>query len=203
MGQFKGRANCPSYLYMTSASALRSLSSVALSSAPAGKTTPSKSDTAAAPSVRMLNLRQEFPTQWHRFLHPATPDETNSFELEMAPNFFPLRYAKKTLKVTKIWLQAICSSQGELKLELTVPTLDEPIPITLKKGNDKFGNLHYGDAPSYIEIEPIGSNVKWKLGPPAGGTWPAAQLEDLFLVIGYMESEAQNDSTSLLIWITG
>ena len=32
----------------------------------------------ATPSLRMFNLRQEFPTQWHRFLHPTNPATATS-----------------------------------------------------------------------------------------------------------------------------
>src|SRR6185503_13829826 len=36
----------------------------------------SPDERAAAPSIRMLNLRPEFPTQWHGCLHPPTPNDT-------------------------------------------------------------------------------------------------------------------------------
>jgi hypothetical protein len=54
----------------------------------------------------MLNLRQVFPTQWHRFLNPTNPADGNVFELEMSPNHFPMLDLAKTLKVNTIWLLA-------------------------------------------------------------------------------------------------
>jgi hypothetical protein len=60
----------------------------------------------ATPSLRMLNLRQEFPAQWHRFLNPTNPADGNVFELEMSPNHFPMLDLAKTLKVNTIWLLA-------------------------------------------------------------------------------------------------
>jgi hypothetical protein len=157
----------------------------------------SLTESGKTPAVRMLNLRQEFPTQWHRFLNPGNPTDSNVFELEMAPNLFPLRDGKKALKVTKIWLLANSSGQGELTLDLTVPRLDEPIPITLTQGDNRFGNLHFGapDIPDGIEIVPADPPDKWKLATSGGTSWSAGQLEDLFLVIGYEWKETSaNDS---------
>ena len=45
----------------------------------------------ATPSLRMFNLRQEFPSQWHRFLNPPNPANGNIFELEMSPAIIPVQ----------------------------------------------------------------------------------------------------------------
>jgi hypothetical protein len=60
----------------------------------------------ATPSLRMFSLRQEFPTQWYRFLNPTNPANGNILELEMSPGLFPFRDENKTLKVNSIWLLA-------------------------------------------------------------------------------------------------
>src|SRR5205085_3794538 len=57
----------------------------------------------ATPSLRMFNLRQEFPSQWHRFLNPTDPANGNILELEMLSSLFPLRDLEKTLKVNTLW----------------------------------------------------------------------------------------------------
>jgi hypothetical protein len=153
------------------------------------------SHAAAAPSVRMLNLRQEFPTQWHHFRNPATPNDTTIFELEMARNLFPVRDTEKILKVTKIWLLARSSALEKIKFDLIVPGQTRAIPIELTQETDQFGNLHFGEAPLEVEILPAAPPVKWKLAPPAGESLPMAQLEDLFLVIGYeWKATASNES---------
>ncbi|PYK36560.1 MAG: hypothetical protein DME54_00380 [Verrucomicrobia bacterium] len=60
----------------------------------------------ATPSLRMLNLRNEFPTQWNRFLNPSNPAKGNMFELEMSPELFPFRDEKKRVKINSVWLLA-------------------------------------------------------------------------------------------------
>ena len=60
----------------------------------------------ATPSLRMLNLRNEFPTQWNRFLNPSNPAKGNVFELEMSPELFPVRDEKKRVKINSVWLLA-------------------------------------------------------------------------------------------------
>ncbi|WP_181314504.1 hypothetical protein [Phormidesmis priestleyi] len=77
----------------------------------------------ATPSLRMFNLRQEFPTQWQRFLNPTDPADGNVFELEMIPNLFPVRDAEKTLKVSTVWLLARCTDAGDYSVVMTPPLL--------------------------------------------------------------------------------
>ena len=79
----------------------------------------------ATPSLRMFDLRQEFPTQWHRFLNPTNPANGNVFELEMSPRLFPFRDEKKTLKVNSVWLLARCKD-GENYAALLNPPLAPP-----------------------------------------------------------------------------
>ena len=53
------------------------------------------SEDGTTPSLRLFNLRQEFPTQWHRFLNPANPADGNVFELEMSPDLFSIGTRKR------------------------------------------------------------------------------------------------------------
>ena len=78
----------------------------------------------ATPSLRMFNLRQEFPTQWHRFLNPTNPADGNIFELEMSPRLFSFRDGEKTLKVNAIWLLARCTDTGSY-MEPDTPPLTQ------------------------------------------------------------------------------
>jgi hypothetical protein len=56
------------------------------------------------PSFRFFDLRQDFPTDWYRFLNPTNPANGNVFELEMSPNLFRLLDTGKTLKINSISL---------------------------------------------------------------------------------------------------
>lgn len=141
----------------------------------------------ATPGLRMLNLRQEFPTQWHRFKHPDNQDDDNLFELEMAPNLFPLRDAGKTLKVKTIWLLARCSNPAEFEVEIIVPGRSEPVVMTLKQVGTKYGDLLSGEAvvTPEIEIGPTAPPVKWNLITHPGEGTQVSEVDDVFLVLGY------------------
>jgi hypothetical protein len=99
------------------------------------------------PSLRMFNLRQEFPTQWNRFLHPTNPANGNIFELEMAPSLFPFRDQEKTVKVNSIWLLARCMDPGSYNV-----VMSPPLPAPPPAGSDtmtfsplnQYGALHFG-----------------------------------------------------------
>ena len=150
----------------------------------------------------MFNLRQEFPTQWHRFLHPTDPTTGNIFELEMLPNLFPVRDAGKNLKVNTIWIIARCTDVANYTVTMT-PPLPAPPPagsnsITLTR-LPTFGGLHMNgeagkDVSSMtIEILPTDPPVKWqlKMTRPGGGNLvedpvkKVMEVEDVLLVLGY------------------
>jgi hypothetical protein len=144
----------------------------------------------ATPSLRLFNLRQEFPTQWHRFLHPTNPTDGNVFELEMSPNLFPFRDHGKTLKINTIWLFARRPDAGNFSVIMT-PPLPEPPPagsntMTLAPVN-QYGGLHFSqkDVTAVgIEIVPTAPPVKWQLRMLTPGS-ESLQVDDLLLALGY------------------
>jgi hypothetical protein len=129
----------------------------------------------ATPSLRMFSLRQEFPNQWHRFLHPINPIDGNVFELEMTPSLFPFRDMGKTLKINKIWLLARCTDAGSYSVVMTPPLLEPPPAgsntMTVTPLN-QFGGLHFSQKDDAgVEIVPTEPPVKWqlKMSRPGGG----------------------------------
>lgn len=150
-------------------------------------------------SLRMFNLRQEFPTQWHRFLNPANPANGNIFELEMLPSLFRIIDSEKTLKVNTIWLFARCTDAGNYSVVMT-PPLPAPPPsgsnsMTLAPVN-QYGGLHFSQkdvAALGIEVVSTDPPVKWQLqmSRPGGGNLQedpvkkVMEVEDVILVVGY------------------
>jgi hypothetical protein len=145
------------------------------------------------PSLRMFNLRQEFPTEWHRFLNPADPADGNVLELEMNQDLFPFRDKEKTLTINKVWLLARCSDAGNYTVVMT-PPLAEPPPagsntFVLAPSN-QFGGLHFSVKDDVgVEVVLTDPPVKWHLrmtGPSPGNlqTGPA-EVENMMLVLGY------------------
>jgi len=149
----------------------------------------------ATPSLRMFNLRQEFPTEWHRFLNPIVPADGNVFELEVSHDLFPFRDAGKTLKINAVWLLARCRDAVNYTVVMTPPIPEPPIPpppppnanvFALARSN-QFGGLHFAQkdvAPFDIEIVPDDLLVTWQLKMTRSGGGDL-QVEDLLLVLGY------------------
>lgn len=149
-------------------------------------------------SLRMFNLKQEFPTQWHRFLHPSDPTEGNVFALEMVPSLFPILSQGKTLKVNMIWLLARCAATESYDVVMTVP-LPPPVKsdtMTLAPPGNQYGGLHssQNDVSGLgIEIVPEDTPITWqlKMTRPGGGNLQehpvtnAMEVEDFLLVLGY------------------
>ncbi|MDZ8263102.1 neuraminidase-like domain-containing protein [Nostoc sp. ChiQUE01b] len=145
----------------------------------------------ATPSVRMFNLRQEFPTQWHRFLNPTNPADENVFELEMLSSLFPLRDQEKTLKINSIWLLARCTNTGTYSVVMTPPLPAPPPPgantMTLVPVN-QYGGLHFSQkdvAALGIEVVPTNPPVKWKLQMSRTGGNLKEEVKDVLLLLGY------------------
>jgi hypothetical protein len=149
-----------------------------------------------APSVRMFNLRQEFPSQWHRLLHPTNPADGNIFELEMSPHLFPIRDRGKRLKVNTIWLLARCTDAGIYKVTPTFS--DKKNDIMELKPGAQYGGLHFAQTSSIaamgIEIDPTANppiKLQLSMTRPTGGNLQAdpvtgiMEVEDVLLVLGY------------------
>jgi Tc toxin complex TcA C-terminal TcB-binding domain/Neuraminidase-like domain/Salmonella virulence plasmid 28.1kDa A protein len=137
------------------------------------------------PSLRMLNLREEFPSQWHRFLTPTNVGGVNIFEFEMSPSLFQIKDMAKTLKINTIWLVARCTDAGVYKIVLTLPGGSST--LSLPKVN-QYGGLHFGQKDvSGLEVVPTDSPVLWQLQMtrPLGANLQDKEVEDLIMVLGY------------------
>lgn len=96
--------------------------------------------------MRMFNLRQEFHSQWHRFLNPPNPANGNILELEMQPGLFLWRDQEKTLKVNSIWLLARCKDGQNYTAVLNPPLAAGSDTLTLAQVN-QYGRLYFCPRP--------------------------------------------------------
>ena len=137
----------------------------------------------ATPSLRMFNLRQEFPSQWHRFLNPTKPADGNVFELEMIPSLFPIRDVEKKLKVNTIWLLARCTNAGYgAVLTPPPPAGSNTLKLALVK---QYGGLYFSQKDVVIEIDLTAAPVKWQLRMSRSGGNLKEEVEEVLLVLGY------------------
>lgn len=139
-------------------------------------------------SRRMLDLRKEFPTQWHRFLEPANAATGNLFELEISQSFFRMLDQQKTLKLTGLSLIARCKDLGSYEVVMTPPLIDGANKVTMVPLS-QFGGLHVGvkgdrQNPLNIDIKP-GETWQLKMTRPDGGNLQAGEVEEFFLVMDY------------------
>jgi hypothetical protein len=155
---------------------------------------------ASVPSLQMFSLRNQFPTQWHRFLNPVNPDNGNVFALEMRPGLFRVIDQGIILNVQNLVLLARCSDQGSYGVTLT-PPLPAPPPdgsntITLARLN-QYGGLHVGQkdiSAMSVRINPTEPPITWQLHmtrPDGANLQPdevsgKMEVEDIFLVLEYV-----------------
>ena len=57
---------------------------------------------AEVPLLRAFSARQEFPSEWHQFLHPKETDGTHKLDLDIIPNRFPFQFRGKTLTISEV-----------------------------------------------------------------------------------------------------
>jgi hypothetical protein len=153
----------------------------------------------ASPGLALFDLRQEFPSEWYRFLHPVNAANGNVLAFEMSPGLFPLRDKGKTLLVNTVALLARCADEGNYTVVMTPPLPEPPPPetntFTLAPLN-QYGGLHAAQkdtAALGVKVVPNAPPVKWQLAMtrPGGGALqqvPATkqmEVADVFLLLGY------------------
>ena len=143
-------------------------------------------ETVATPSQRLLNLRQEFPSQWHRFLTPTSPTGPNIFEFEMSHSLFQIKDMGKTIKINAISILARCADPGIYEVELTPRAGAGSNTFSLPKLG-QYGGLHFGQKDvSGLQVVPTDSPALWQLRMTRGGNnLREDEVEDLVLVLGY------------------
>ncbi|GAA0193468.1 hypothetical protein GCM10009122_56400 [Fulvivirga kasyanovii] len=145
-----------------------------------------------APGMKIINLKHDFASEWHKLLHPNNPASGNVLEFKVTRNLFPFRDKLHTLKINMITILARCSDGGDYDITFN-PPLPEPPPA----GADEmtltpvatYGNLHFatrdtsGDA---IELD-FSADIIWnlKVESPSGNNLEVNELEDMYLILGY------------------
>ena len=150
----------------------------------------------ATPSLRMFNLRQEFPTPVAPFLASDQSGRREHLRVGDVAESLPHReMQEKTLKVNTIWLLARCTDAGNYSVELTLipPAPSPPLSpqtFTLERMNE-YGGLRLSQkdiSAQPIEVVQADPPTKWqiKMTGPSGNLNPdPAEVEDLMLVLGY------------------
>jgi hypothetical protein len=145
-----------------------------------------------APGMKIINLKHDFASEWHKLQHPNNPANGNVLEFMITRNLFPYRDILHTLKINSITILARCSDSGDYDITFN-PPLSSPPPA----GTDEmtltpvsaYGNLHFttrdtsGDA---IELD-FSTDIIWnlKVESPSGNNLEENELEDMYMILGY------------------
>ena len=145
------------------------------------------SQTGATHSLRSFNLRQEFPTQWNRFLNPPNPANGNVLELEISPSLFPMRDMGKTLNVKVITLLARCTNAGTYQVQF-MPDAPGAASAFVLNSIQEYGGLHFAARDTSGDtIQVGGAATKWslKMTPPGSGNLQDNEVTEMLLIVGY------------------
>lgn len=96
---------------------------------------------------RLFSARHEFPSEWHKFLHPKDTDEKQTLQLKLTAERFPFLFKSKILTITQV--------------ELFLKLKDEKDSGTMRTYNDL-----------YVAGGGVG-RLKFMLTPPGPATDPA------------------------------
>ncbi len=138
--------------------------------------------------AQLLNLRRDFPSRWHAFLHPSG-DEDQVLELDLGPQHFPFYARGKTLEVTNVEIVAQLGSTDEFELLIDgVDSTDQP---TVLERDGSIGEAHYGE----IALQSTAEIGLWTLrlrrkGAQDFRSLSPDEIKDLELVIHFNTSSS-------------
>jgi hypothetical protein len=140
-------------------------------------------------SLKMISLRQEFPTQWQQFLNPADASLGYDCSIELSPKLFPYRDQNKTLQVDHIWIISRSPEVTDFEITLTPPL--PAIPASSSRfvltRVPEYGDLRVAEkdvSRMNIEVANSGPVAKWTVHmTPPGST--VLRLDDLVMILGY------------------
>jgi hypothetical protein len=160
------------------------------------------SEDGTKPSLLMLSLRRDFPSEWSRFITPMNSADGNVLKFDVSPKLFPLRDAGKALKITALYLFARCTPEDNYEITLTPPLSAQPpagakitTMMTLAKSNT-YGGLHVGTktaaeiqkevANAVFEVDPIAPAATWLINVKRQQVSGELGVEDVVIVLEYV-----------------
>ncbi len=148
------------------------------------------------PLMRMFSLRHEFPSEWHRFLHPGTPEAEQILNVTIGTQRFPFFTRDNGIVVLKMEILAKGLQSGSYQSILSYTDFnDDPVisaEITLPV-NDSLGGLikatlNVNDAGLNLEELDIEKELTLKIKHSTQLDYTSLssdELEDVFIVMHY------------------
>jgi hypothetical protein len=138
---------------------------------------------------RLFSLKQEFPDEWYRFLHPA--GETSSATLDLGVERFPFRYRTREIDISEVQVyvnpRVEVTAELPLDLSLTAPGDEPNFAADQVVLNGTLGSLRSGSK-AYSGKGP----GTWRLSAaPLGASSLADTISDVTILCRYSVSALQ------------
>lgn len=156
------------------------------------------------PLMQMFRLKHEFPTEWYKFLHPATAGGEQILNFTLGQNRFPFFAQDRQIVVMKVDLFAKCTGNTSYHSRLTYVNHDEEtvtstqitMPQSTSYGGINKTTLDTADAGMNLEELDIEETMSLKLKRAAAGDYtglvtdPDDEVEEMYLVVHYKLADA-------------
>jgi len=143
-------------------------------------------------------MKHEFPTEWHKFLHPATEGAEQALSFIIGKERLPFFAQDRDIVVMKMEVFAKCTQAGDYHTMLSYTDFDEDTvassQITMPQ-SDSYGGLNkatidVNDAGLNLEELDITREMSLKLKHSSSPYYTSLatkpdEVEDIFLVLHY------------------
>ncbi len=148
--------------------------------------------------MRMFSMKHEFPTEWHKFLHPATEGAEQVLRFTSGKERFPFFAQDRDIVVMKIEVFAKCTQAKKYHLILSYIDSDENTvsssQISMSQNNTYGGlnkaTINANNAGLNLEELDITEEMSLKIKQSTSTNYKGLatkpdEVEDIFLVLHY------------------
>ena len=143
--------------------------------------------------IRLISLKHEFPSEWHRFLCPNQAGDDQEFRFEMKKDHFPFYARRKNINVSKVDMILDGKHKDSYWAKLRLPSQPSEPEFEIERDDTDWNNYHH--------VEKSTGSL-----PPGEGEWllharrdsagsgdfkslPTDDLNDIFFVIHFSLSD--------------
>jgi hypothetical protein len=150
------------------------------------------------PLMRMFSMKHDFPTDWHKFLNPATVAGDQILSFTLGKERFPFFAQNRTIKVMKIDMFAKCTTAGSYHMVLsytdhndnTVSSSQITMPQNNNYGKLNNATINVKSAGLNLEELDISKKMSLKVKHSTAADYKSLvvkppEIEDIFLVFHY------------------
>jgi hypothetical protein len=152
------------------------------------------------PLVRMINMKHEFATEWHKFLYPSSASGEQVLTLTLSRDHFPFFARNRAVQVTKVNVMAKATGNGDYHmimsaLDTGAESMTSPMISLSENAPLKFGKLKIctltGSSAINLEEMDVFSPMSFKIKHNSETTYDALEvnpdeLQDMALIIHYV-----------------